>query len=91
MNQRDHDDYQIEDIGALESTERAYRRGVHQALTMAADEPALLTDEALNIVYDMRFDIKHDYACFLHTVLKKLREPKHPVLSSQCWEQQIDT
>ncbi len=75
MKNRDHDDYPLDNKNAEETVERAYRRGVHQALSFAADHPRLLSEEALEIVFDMRHEIEKDYPCFLHRVLKQLTPP----------------
>ena len=75
MNNRDHDDYPLDNDNAAETAERSYRRGVHQALYLAKENPQLVSDKAVEIARYMRTDIEKDYPFFLHTILEQLAAP----------------
>jgi len=75
MNNRAHDDYPLDNDNAAETAERSYRRGVHQALYLAKENPQLVSDKAVEIARNMRHDIEKDYPFFLHTILEQLAPP----------------
>ena len=55
------------------AVEKAYRRGVAQALNMAFDTPELRTAEACDLAMEMRYDLETYPMFSLHDLIKAVR------------------